>query len=133
MPINQFVPGRRGNFKTILNKFQLCQKNARSRLQAQIQSESQIQVEIDSPLNFNLNSPCVLYEDCQCFQENFQRIKSGYNDPTQTQSKRITQVVTGTLGGRTTFGNLGVPANTTYLGGFEGQPGGSPRPLRNKF
>ena len=126
MPRVQFIPGRRGNLKTLINNFQLCRQN-----DAQKQSQSQIQ--IDSPLNFNFNSSCVLYESCQCLQENWQRIKSGYNDPTQTQSKRITQVITGTLGGKTTFGNFGLPSNVTYLGGFEGQPGGSPRPLRNKF
>jgi len=133
MPRVQFIPGRRGNLKTLINNFQLCRQNDRSRLQSRLQSESQIQIEIDSPLNFNFDSSCVLYESCQCLQENWQRIKSGYNDPTQTQSRRITQVITGTLGGKTTFGNFGVPANVTYLGGFEGQPGGSPRPLRNKF
>ena len=126
MPRAQFIPGRRGNVKTLINNFQLCRQN-----DAQKQLQSQIQ--IDSPLEFNFNSSCVLYEDCQCLQENWQRIKTGYNDPVETQSKRITQVITGTLGGKTTFGNFGVPANTTYLGGFEGQPGGSPRPLRNKF
>ena len=130
MPRVQFIPGRRGNLKTLINNFQLCRQND---AQKQLQSESEIQIEIDSPLNFNFNSSCVLYEDCQCLQENWQRIKTGYNDPVETQSKRITQVITGTLGGKTTFGNFGVPANTTYLGGFEGQPGGSPRPLRNKF
>ena len=130
MPRVQFIPGRRGNLKTLINNFQLCRQND---AQKQSQSASEIQIEIDSPLNFNFNSACVLYESCQCLQENWQRIKTGYNDPVQTQSKRITQVITGTLGGKTTFGNFGVPANTTYLGGFEGQPGGSPRPLRNKF
>ena len=132
MPRAQFIPGRRGNVKKLINNFQLCRQNDAQK-QLQLQSESEIQIEIDSPLNFNFNSSCVLYEDCQCLQENWQRIKTGYNDPVETQSKRFTQVITGTLGGKTTFGNFGVPANTTYLGGFEGQPGGSPRPLRNKF
>jgi hypothetical protein len=132
MPRAQFIPGRRGNVKTLINNFQLCRQNDAQK-QSQKQSESEIQIQIDSPLNFNFNSSCVLYEDCQCLQENWQRIKTGYNDPVQTQSKRFTQVITGTLGGKTTFGNFGVPANVTYLGGFEGQPGGSPRPLRNKF
>jgi hypothetical protein len=41
--------------------------------------------------------------------------------------------MTSTLGGRTVFGNNGVPISITYLGGVQGQSGGSPRPLRNKF
>ena len=83
--------------------------------------------------NLSLCSTCKLYENCQCIQEKVAQIKTGYNNPTQTQANRISRAITGTLGGKTTFGNFGVPANVTYLGGFEGQPGGSPRPLRNKF
>ena len=83
--------------------------------------------------NIGLCQNCNLFQACQCIQENVARIKTGYNNPTQTEANRISQAITGTLGGRTTFGNFGVPANLTYLGGVEGQPGGSPRPLRNKF
>ena len=85
----------------------------------------------NSTTDFNTN--CNLYQACQCIQQKVNQIKTGYNNPTQTEANRITQAITGTLGGRTTFGNFGVPANLTYLGGVEGQPGGSPRPLRNKF
>jgi hypothetical protein len=83
--------------------------------------------------NIGLCKNCTFYQDCQCIQENVAQIKTGYNNPTQTEANRISQAITGTLGGRTTFGNFGLPANLTYLGGIEGQPGGSPRPLRNKF
>jgi hypothetical protein len=76
---------------------------------------------------------CALYNECQCIQEKVARIKTGYNSPLQTQANQVSQIITGTLGGKTTFGNFGVPANLTYLGGIEGQPGGSPRPIRNKF
>jgi hypothetical protein len=31
------------------------------------------------------------------------------------------------------FGNNGIPFRITYLGGIEGQIGGSPKPLRNIF
>jgi hypothetical protein len=31
------------------------------------------------------------------------------------------------------YGNLYKPVPLNFLGGWEGQPGGSPRPLRNKF
>jgi len=83
---------------------------------------------------------CFFYENCFCIQEKVNQIKNGYNDPTQPQSFRVAQLANQRLGGRTTFGNVGlglgvgVNARTnTYLGGLEGQPGGSPRPLRNRF
>ena len=70
---------------------------------------------------------------CECFKDKVNRMKQGYNDPTQTNSERISQITTNALGGRTTFGNFNVPAKITYLGGIEGQPGGIPRPIRNRF
>ena len=85
----------------------------------------------------NLINNMYLHPSCNgsnfCIQEKVIQVKTGYNSPFQTQANRITQLMTGTLGGRTTFGNFGVPANINYLGGIEGQPGGSPRPHRNKF
>jgi len=78
---------------------------------------------------------CNLYNDCACIQEKVNQIKTGYNDPTQPLSLRVAQLATQRLGGRTTFGNvgigLGIGANARLT--TEGQPGGSPRPLRNKF
>jgi hypothetical protein len=83
--------------------------------------------------NILLCKVCALYNECQCIQEKVARIKTGYNSPLQTQANYVSQVITGTLGGKTTFGNFGAPVELTYLGGMEGQPGGSPRPIRNKF
>ena len=77
--------------------------------------------------NLSLCSTCNLYENCQCIQEKVAQFKTGYNNPTQTQANRVSRAITGTLGGRTTFGNFNRPV------GIEGQPGGIPRPLRNKF
>ena len=86
---------------------------------------------------YNLESKIVGNGDpdyfCECFQDKVNRMKQGYNDPMQTNSERVSQVTTNTLGGRTTFGNFNVPAKITYLGGIEGQPGGIPRPPRNTF
>jgi hypothetical protein len=70
---------------------------------------------------------------CECFHDKVNRAKQGYNDPTQSNSTRVSQILTTSLGGKITFGNFGTPAQITYLGGIAGQPGGSPRPLRNKF
>jgi len=70
---------------------------------------------------------------CTCIPQQANNIKQGYNDSSQTKNFRISQAITGNLGGRTTFGNLYKPVTLNYLGGWEGQPGGSPRPLRNIF
>jgi hypothetical protein len=93
-------------------------------------------IDYNSKIAFlNLGSKVVGGNDyfCECFQDKVNRMKQGYNDPMQTNSERISQLTTNTLGGRTTFGNFNVPAKITYLGGIEGQPGGIPRPPRNKF
>lgn len=73
------------------------------------------------------------YESCRCIQPYYSKNKTGYNNPLQTTNMRISQSVTNNLGGRITFGNFGTPAIVDYLGSIEGQPGGSLRPLRNKF
>jgi hypothetical protein len=72
-------------------------------------------------------------EICQCFPFRSNPTKQGYNDPSQIENIRVARVLTGTLGGKTTFGNLNAPVPLNYLGGWEGQPGGAIRPLRNKF
>ena len=68
-----------------------------------------------------------------CFKDKVIHMKQGFNDPNQTNSGRVAQLINNTLGGKTTYGNFNVPAKITYLGGIEGQPGGIPRPPRNKF
>lgn len=59
------------------------------------------------------------------------------NEPTnsifQSENMRVASALSNNLGGRLTFGNLNTPLELTYLGGIEGQPGGIPRPPRNKF
>ena len=68
-----------------------------------------------------------------CLQNKVNLIKQGYNDPSLPKNIHISQILTGTLGGKTMFGNFNRPVDIDYLGGWEGQPGGSFRPLRNKF
>jgi len=70
---------------------------------------------------------------CQCFVDKYNLAKQGYNDPTQTNNMRISQMLTNNLNGRIVFGDRGVARAINYLGGIEGQPGGMPRILRNKF
>lgn len=70
---------------------------------------------------------------CQCFKEKYNLAKQGFNDPSQTNNMRIAQMLTNNLNGRIVFGDRGVARAINYLGGIEGQPGGMPRVLRNKF
>ena len=70
---------------------------------------------------------------CQCIQQQSNNAKTGGNDPTQVENKRISQILSNNLGGKITWGNYGIPIALNYLGGIEGQPGGTLKPLRNKF
>ena len=83
--------------------------------------------------NILLCKGCALYNECQCIQEKVALIKTGYNSPLQTQANQVSQIITGTLGGKTTFGNFNRPVTVNNLGSWEGQPGGSFKPPRNKF
>jgi hypothetical protein len=126
-----FTPGKKGKLSKLLRNLYYCQTK-----QQGIPFKND-----DLTQTFENYIPeCNLYNNCACIQEKVNQIKTGYNDPTQPISLRVSQLSTQRLGGRTTFGNvgiglgIGVNARTnTYLGGAEGQPGGSPRPLRNKF
>jgi len=73
------------------------------------------------------------YSTCQCIQQKVNNVKSGGNDPTQTENMRIGQILSNNLGGKITWGNFGTPVALNYLGRAEGQPGGSLKPLRNRF
>ena len=72
---------------------------------------------------------------CMCItQSKANDIKQGYLDPSISESFRIAQrIKQSNLGGRITFGNNYQPITIDYLGGWQGQPGGSFRPPRNKF
>jgi hypothetical protein len=69
--------------------------------------------------------------DCTCVQPEFKLNQT--QNIFQSENMRVAAALTNNLGGKLTFGNLNVPAKLNYLGGIEGQPGGTPRPLRNKF
>jgi hypothetical protein len=118
----QFAPGKKGNLSKLLRNLYYCQ--------SRFNPSSSVSDSDTDPFN-----SCRLYENCFCIQEKVNQIKSGYNDPTQPLSFRVAQLANQRLGGRTTFGNvglgLGIGVNARIS--TEGQPGGSPRPLRNKF
>ena len=105
---NRFTPGNKGNQRLILNKEYIKQYYQ---------------------LFNNINDDLL----CTCVQNRFNQIKQGWNDPSQTENVRIAQTITSSLGGRITFGNFYNPVALNYLGGWEGQPGGTRKPLRNKF
>jgi hypothetical protein len=70
---------------------------------------------------------------CECYQNKVNFAIQGYTDASQSIYMRVSQLVTLPLGGKVVFGDFGKPYQLTYLGGIEGQSGGSPAPPRNKF
>jgi hypothetical protein len=70
---------------------------------------------------------------CECYQNKVNFAIQGYNDATQSVYMRVSELVNLPLGGKVVFGDFGKPFILTYLGGIEGQSGGSPAPPRNKF
>jgi hypothetical protein len=83
----------------------------------------------------NINNADQITESTLCLCGTFRanNLKQGYNDPSQTTNMRYRAYASGILGGKPTFGNLNTPQQLNYLGGWEGQPGGSFRPIRNTF
>jgi hypothetical protein len=117
---NRFTPGNKGNLRLFLGK-------------AFIRQYYQTFNTTQTFDNINNSDDITEGTLCGCIPPRANPIKQGWNDPSQTENTRIAQVITGTLGGRTTYGNFYKPVTLNYLGGWEGQPGGSPRPLRNRF
>ncbi len=117
---NRFTPGNKGNLRSLINKSFLIQ----------YYRQFNIAQTYDNINNADDITQATL---CECIPPRVNTIKQGWNDPSQTENNRISQIVTGTLGGKTTYGNFNKPITLNYLGGWEGQPGGIPRLLRNKF
>lgn len=117
---NRFTPGNKGNLRLFMNKAFIRQ------YYRQFNTEQ---------LFDNINNADDITEGtlCGCIQQRANLTKQGWNDPTQTENTRVSRILTGTLGGKTTFGNFNRPATVNYLGSWEGQPGGSFRPPRNNF
>ena len=101
---NKLTPGKKSNLRTYINKELLRQSN-------------------------NLYN--VKQEPLCCNAEKINKLNQGWNDKSQSENMRIAQTITRTLGGKYTINdNINI---ISYLGGQEGQPGGFPKPLRNKF
>ena len=118
--ILHFTPGNKANLKLLLQKELL-------RTYYNAFNTNQTTQDILNADQITEGTLC----NCKPFRSN--SVKQGYNDPSQTQNQRFASILTGTLGGRTTFGNLNRPAVVNYLGSWQGQPGGSFKPLRNTF
>jgi hypothetical protein len=117
---NRFTPGNKGNLRLFINK-EFIRQYYRTFNDTQ---------EFD-----NINNADDITDGslCGCIQQKANLTKQGWNDPSQTENNRVARILTGTLGGRTTYGNFNRAVNVNYLGSWEGQPGGSFRPMRNKF
>jgi hypothetical protein len=117
---NRFTPGRKANLRAFMNRALLKQYYG-----AFITAQT-----FDNINNGTDTNDGTL---CGCIQQKVNSMKQGWNTPLQNENIRVSQMLSGTLGGKTTFGNRNKPVTVNYLGGWEGQPGGLPRPLRNKF
>ncbi len=123
---NRYTPGNKANLRKFLNNQLII--NQYTDYVSFINAEAGQNI---------LNVDNLLEADylCQCRQLNKANdLKQGYNDPSISEASRISQrIQQSNLGGKITFGNLYKPVTLNYMGGWEGQPGGSQKPLRNKF
>jgi len=115
---NRFTPGNKGNLRLFMNK-------------AFIKQYYQTFKTTQTFDNINNADDITQGTLCGCIQPQSNSILK--NDPSQSENIRISQTLTRSLGGKITFGNLNNPVMLNSLGGWEGQPNGTPRPLRNKF
>ena len=71
---------------------------------------------------------------CESLDNRINKDKPGYVRTYQSNAMRQSNILTSAyLGGNVQFGNGNTQSVINELGGAEGQPGGLPRPLRNKF
>ena len=117
---NRFTPGNKGNLRLFINQEFIRQYHRTLNTNQTFQ-------------NINNADDITQGTLCRCIQQQANPIKQGYNNPSQSENTRIAQAITRSLGGRLTYGNSYKPVTLNYLGGLEGQPGGLPRPLRNRF
>ena len=125
---NRFTPGNKANMRLLINKEIIRQYYRTFNTSQTVDSIN------DSNSNSNSNNDQISKDLlCGCIHQKTNLTKQGWNDPSQTENIRVARILTGTLGGRTTYGNFNRHVSINYLGSWEGQPGGSFRPMRNKF
>ena len=86
------------------------------------------------------NSDYFLRDKCVCFHDEYKKFKTAENDPNyQSNTLRQANIIINSNGVNKTlkignaYLNLETQPLIDSLGSIEGQPGGSFRPLRNKF
>jgi hypothetical protein len=115
-----FTPGNKANLRLLLQKHYLQQYYSAFNI-------NNVQTDID-------NADQITQANlCSCYPYRVNKIKQGYVDPSKPQNRRISEIVTGPLGGKIMFGNFNLPVSLTFLGGWEGQPGGLQKPPRNFY
>jgi len=117
---NRATPGNKANLRLLLQKEYLRQYYNAFNTNSVFQNINNGDQITDSTL-------------CLCVPFRANKLKHGYNDPTRAILMRQSAYLSGILGGKPTFGNLNTPQQLNYLGGWEGQPGGSFKPIRNTF
>ena len=120
-----FAPGKKSTLKSFIKKQYLYQQYHSNNPNNNNNNEN----------NFYTNSYDVnlIQNTWSCISTEYKQKSQSYNDSTLTENNRISRLLTGTLGGKITYGSCNRPVKINYLGGWEGQPGGMPRQLRNKF
>jgi hypothetical protein len=85
-------------------------------------------------------SDYYLRDKCVCFKEDYKKFNTGGNDPNyQSNTLRIANLIINSNGiskslkNGNAYLNLETQPLMDSLGSIEGQPGGSFRPLRNRF
>lgn len=122
---NRYTPGNKSNMRKYMSKQLIINRYVDYVAFINTQTQQNI-LNADDITESNL---------CQCtLPTKANALKQGYNDPSIPETVRISQrIQQSNLGGKITFGNKNRPMNMDYLGGWEGQPGGSFRPVRNNF
>ena len=108
-----FTPGNKSNLRRFIAQSYLQQYYGTTK-----------NIDIDKCANANANI---------CIAPQVNLLQQAYNDSSRTKNARISQILTGRLGGKTTYGNFNQPAVLNYMGGINGQPGGTITPPRNTF
>jgi hypothetical protein len=117
---NRFTPGRKGNLRAFINRSYI-----RQYYRAFLTNQT-----FD---NINNGDDITTSSICGCIQDKVLKGQQSLNDNLQPENRRIAQLLSSSLGGKTTFGNSNKPATINYLGGWQGQPGGTRLPPRNRF
>ena len=117
---NRFTPGRKANLRAYINRALIRQYYG-----AFITGQT-----FD---NINNGDDITAGALCGCIQDKVLKGQQGLNDTLQPRNVKNAQFLNSSLGGRTTFGNGNKPAVLNYLGGWQGQPGGTRLPPRNNF